>query len=117
MMLDIKDHLIPICDKGHGQMIPVELVNEFNDRSAAARCKEPLCNRVYTPLNGYRDLVGDGKHPPSNRNEDDPRCSKHPHFWMLAAGRSKNGQLDYLCPAEGCDQTKTASLKADAASA
>jgi hypothetical protein len=117
MIPNVKNDLIPVCDKGHGRMVPAELVNEFNDRSAAARCKEPLCNRVYTPSNGYRDLVGDGKHPPTDRNEMDPRCPQHCYFWMYADEQAISGELHYACPAEGCAQTKTAPPKVDAASA
>jgi|SRR5580704_2712234 hypothetical protein len=115
MTLEIKNPIIPLCDRGHGEMIPAELVNDFGDRSPAARCPVPLCNRVYTPLNGYRDL--DGQNPPRDHYHRDPKCSTHHYYWMYARLEIANGELSYLCPAEGCEQAKTTGPKGKSASA
>jgi hypothetical protein len=96
-------------------MVPAELVNQLGDRSPAARCETPLCDRVYTPLNGYRDL--DGENPPRNHDRQDPKCSTHNYYWMFVREQLATGELSYVCPAEDCEQGKTIGTKAGSASA
>ncbi len=113
-MPEIKVGLVRLCDRGHGQMVSAELVIDVHDRAAAHRCREPHCNRVYTELNGYRDL--DGRNPATGHDAKDPRCFEH-RYWMFACEELPIGKLRYVCPAPGCTQETTTGLKADAASA
>ena len=114
MIEELKTGVIPLCDRAHGPMVAAELVNELNDRFPAARCNEPLCNRVYTASNGYRDL--DGENPARNRNYHDPRCTERGHYWMFVREELPTGELHYACPVEGCSRTAKVKPKGSGAS-
>jgi hypothetical protein len=115
MIPEIKKRIIPLCDRGHGEMVPAELGNALGDKSPAAHCEDPLCGHVYTPLNGYRDL--DGENNPRAHDHQDPEYSTHHYYWRYVREQLATGELSYVCPAEGCEQAKRTGAKANLASA